>query len=271
MSIRDDVTLRGFVERLLGWSNEHAVELAIRSLEVAADRRATLVLCGAGDMVPTAYALHRRMIGADRPFVVCDPRRRNVLPSVRSPANLANSAIAFEAARGGSLCVRASRPPPTFPLLVARLRTTDDVSFVVCAHERDIEHPFLVRPAPIHLPPLADRAAELDRVIAEYAADAIAELGALGAGFTAADHAWVRQHAAASLAEIEKATLRLVALRTSRNTTNAAARLGMAPVSLGRWIARRKLPPMMRLVQSEPCESIESTMALATGSNMVHR
>lgn len=271
MSIRDDVTLRGFVERLLGWSNKHAVELAIRSLEVAADRRATLVLCGAGDMVPIAYALHRRTLGADRPFVVCDPRRRNVLPSVRSPANLANSAIAFEAARGGSLCVRASRPPPIFPSLVARLRTTDDVSFVVCAHERDVEHPFLVRPAPIHLPPLARRAAELDRVIAEYTADAIAELGAPGTGFTAADHAWVREHATESLAEVEKATLRLVALRMSRNRSNAAARLGMAPVSLIRWIGRRKLPPMILPDQSEPCAPIESTMTRVTGGNMAHR
>ena len=46
------------------------------------------------------------------------------------------------------------------------------------------------------------------------------------------------------LAEIEKATLRLVAIRSSRNVSAAAARLGMAPVSLSRWIGRRTLPPM---------------------------
>jgi len=90
------------------------------------------------------------------------------------------------------------------------------------------------------VPPLAGCAAELDRVIAEYAADAVAQFGAERTGFPATDHAWVRRHAATSLAEIEKATLRLVAIRTSRSVSGAAARLGMAPVSLCRWLGRRK-------------------------------
>lgn len=42
---------------------------------------------------------------------------------------------------------------------------------------------------------------------------------------------------AMSLSEIEKAALRLVALRSSANMSNAAGRLGMAPVSLARWAA----------------------------------
>jgi transcriptional regulator with GAF, ATPase, and Fis domain len=100
--------------------------------------------------------------------------------------------------------------------------------------------------APIQVPPLASREAELDRIIAEYAEDAIAELGTRRTGFLAIDRAWVREHAASSLPEIEKATLRLVAIRESRNLSNAAARLGMAPVSLSRWIGRRSLPmPVM--------------------------
>ena len=49
-------------------------------------------------------------------------------------------------------------------------------------------------------------------------------------------------HAAPSLPNIEKGTLRLVAIPESRNLSSAAARLGMAPVSLSRWIGRRKLP-----------------------------
>ena len=56
------------------------------------------------------------------------------------------------------------------------------------------------------------------------------------------DNAWVRQHASASLAEIEKATLRLIALRASRTLSAAAERLGMAPVSLSRWMERRRPP-----------------------------
>jgi hypothetical protein len=258
--------LRAFLARMLGWSDERAVELALRSLALALDHRATLVLCGQVDLVPIAWALHRRTLGADRPFVVCDSRRGDRSASVRSPANRGTGVAAVTAAAGGSLCVRARRLPRDFPALAAQLRANDDVLFIVCT-EHDDAIPLLVRPAPIHVPPLAGRAGELDRVIAEYAADAIAELGAPLAAFTAADHAWVRQHAAASLAEVEKATLRLVALRTSRNMSHAAARLRMAPVSLIRWIGRRKLPPMMLPDQSEPCMPIESTTAPGAASN----
>jgi len=44
----------------------------------------------------------------------------------------------------------------------------------------------------------------------------------------------------------EKATRRLVALRMSEDLRRAAEILGMAPVSLQRWIGRRKLPPVLR-------------------------
>ena len=123
--------------------------------------------------------------------------------------------------------------------LAARLRSADDVLYVLCTgHLADAHVPFIL-PAPIVVPPLASRAHELDRIIAEYAADAIAELVAPSASFTADDHAWVRDHAAGSLAEIEAATLRLVTLRTSRNVSHAAERLGMRRMSLFKWLARR--------------------------------
>jgi hypothetical protein len=249
MPISDDAALRGFVERLLGWSNERAVELAHRSVELAANHRAALVLCGTGDMVPIARALHRRAFGAERPFVVCDPRRGNTPASVRSPANRTSGLAALQVAAGGSLCMRARRVPRDFPALDAQLQATDDVLFIVCTKPDDAI-PLLVRPAPIHVPPLAGRAAELDQVIAEYAADAIAELGAPPGAFTKRAHAWVRQHATTSLAEVAKATLRLVALRTSRK---AAARLGMAPVSLSRWVDRRGLRRVLAADGRSPC------------------
>jgi hypothetical protein len=69
--------------------------------------------------------------------------------------------------------------------------------------------------------------------------------GASPTSFTDADHRWVRQHAASSLAEIEKVTLRIVALRASCNLSQAAGRLEMAPVSLTRWIDRRTLRPVV--------------------------
>jgi hypothetical protein len=231
--------LRAFLARMLGWSNERAVELALRSLALAVDHRATLVLCGEGDMVPIAWALHRRTLGPDSPFIVCDPRRGTKAASVRSPESRASGVAAFEAAIGGSLCMRMRRLPDDFPVLVARLRDADDVLCTVCAGQLAGPHPPLILPAPLAVPPLAGRSAELDRIIAEYAGDATAELAAPPSSFTADDHAWVRDQAAASLAEIEKATLRLVTLRTSRSLSHAAAQLGMAAVSLSRWLDRK--------------------------------
>jgi hypothetical protein len=134
------------------------------------------------------------------------------------------------------------RLPDDFPALVARLRSADDVLCVLCTVQlADAYLPFILA-APLAVPPLAERSAELDRIIAEYAADAIAELAARRRASPPTITSWVRDHAAGSLAEIEAATLRLVAFYTSRNLSHAAARLGMAPVSLSRWLGRRELP-----------------------------
>jgi hypothetical protein len=144
--------------------------------------------------------------------------------------------------------------------VVARLRSTDDVQLIVCADARFDVHPFLALPVPIRVPSLTVRTDELPRIIDEYAVDAIAELRALRPGFTAADRQWVLANAPLTLAAIEKATLRLVAIRASRNMSDAAERLGMAPVSLSRWIERRKLPPMDE-------ESLEPTMFPLAGAS----
>jgi len=234
--------LRRFLARLLGWTNERAVDHALHSIDLAVAHRAQLVISGAGDLVPIAYALHRRMLGPESPFIVCDPRRGNTPASVRAPANRESGVAALSAAAGGSLCVRRSRLPGDFSSVVPRLRSSDDVQYIVCWRGNDDAHPLLVAPAPIHVPSTKDRASELPRVVDEYAHEAIATLWARDTCFTDHDRAWVLEHAASSLSEIEKATLRLVALRTCANMSTAAARLGMAPVSLSRWIGRRQLP-----------------------------
>ena len=193
--------LRPFLARVLGWSEERRVELALNSIDLALDHRATLVLCGEGDMVPIAQALHRRTLGPDKPFIICDSRRLRSTATVRSPASRTSGVAAFEAAIGGSLCLRMPRLPEDFPALVSRLRGADDVLCVLCIGQLAKPHPALILPAPLAVPPLTRRSAELDRIIAEYADDAIAELGAPAASFTIDDHAWVRKHAARSLAE----------------------------------------------------------------------
>lgn len=234
-------TLRGFLARLVGWNHERTLELAVRSLRLAAEHQAALVLCGEGDLVPIAWALHRRTLGADKPFIVCDPRRGTRQASRRSPASRGSGVAAFQAAVGGSLCVRAGWLPYDSVFLAGHLRGSDDVMFIVCT-DQDITIPLAMRPASIHLLPLSCRGMDLRRIVAEYAADAIAALGAPASSFTEADRRWVCRHAATSFDEIEQATLRLVALRTSANVSMAAARLRMRPVSLMRWIGRRKLP-----------------------------
>lgn len=237
------IALRNFLARLVGYGNDRVetVDFALRSVRIAAARRAALVLCGDGDLVPTAWSIHRHARGADRPFVVCDPRRRAGKASVRSPANHSTGMSALAEAAGGTICVRRERLPRDFPQVVdAVLAPHAQVQLIVCGDTPEDADRY--RAIPIVIPPLADREGELDRIIREYAQDAVSELGVARPGFLSVDHEWIREHSAKTLPEIEKGTLRLVALRASRNFNGAAARLGMAAVSLTRWIGRRRLP-----------------------------
>src|SRR5215470_483831 len=143
--------LRGYLGRLLGWTNTRAIDSALQSIDLAREHRAQLVLCGHGDLVPLAYGLHRRALGADAPFIVCDPRRGNTPATVRAPANYVDVAAAFKAASGGSLCVRFRRRPPDFASLIARLRDSDDVQYICL--DGDLSQ-WLVRPGPIEITPL---------------------------------------------------------------------------------------------------------------------
>lgn len=236
------VALRGYLARLLGWRGDRTeiVDHALRAIRLAVTRRAALVLCGEGDLVPTAQSIHRRALGDERPFIVCDPRRRRAEATVRSAENFASGLQGLAAAQGGTLCVRGRRLPRDFAKLLVALRDPDArAQLVVCARSPADCAPYLA--VPIQIPSLEGRELELDRIIAEYAEDAVSELGAPRGCFQAADREWIRTNAAGSLPEIEKATLRIVALRDSRNLSNAAARLGMAPVSLSRWIGRRDM------------------------------
>jgi Inner membrane component of T3SS, cytoplasmic domain len=237
------IALRRFCARMLGWGPgaEVQVDRALRAIRHSMTGRAALVLRGDGDLVPLAQALHRRMHTTERPFVVCDPRRRSGRASVRAPGNDPAVSTARIAAAGGALCVRAERPPVEIAQLWAKIcESRADTQLIVCAKRSTT----LSVPGPaIDIPPLSARVPELPRIITEYAADAIASLGAPAASFRADDHHWVHAKAARSLAEIDAGTRRLISLRSSANLSIAAARLGMALVSLSRWIARRGLPP----------------------------
>jgi hypothetical protein len=237
------IALHGFLARMLGFASgqRDAVDHALRSIRMAAMRRAELTLTGDVDLVPIAHALHRHTLGADRPFIVCDPRRRDTEESVRTASNQPSGLAGLQAATGGSLCVHRARLPPDFATVLDRLCEPDTrVQLFVCSQGRRACEPSLV--VPIHVPQLCDRRPELPRIVDEYALDAATALGAPPVLFTSDDRAWVLKHAASSLPEIEKATLRLTACKVSGSLNEAAARLGMAAVSLTRWL-RRRAPP----------------------------
>lgn len=236
---------RAFLSRILGRAAEQAttVEAALRSLRLAATHRKEIVLCGSDDMVALARSLHRRFLGPDRPFVVCDPSRESLgEENVRSAASYATGLEALEAARGGSVCVKNSPRPPDFD----RLRTAmldPDVRAQLFICIRKAKEACTFDTTAIVVPPLKKRNAELREVIQEYAVDAMTELEVPITSFKKADVDWVLANESDQLANVEKATRRLVALRISDgNMSRAAALLGMARMSLRKWIRKRRLP-----------------------------
>jgi Inner membrane component of T3SS, cytoplasmic domain len=237
------VALRCYLARILGWASDrtHAVDLALRAVRSAVTRRTALVVCAESNPVSIAIAVHRIAVGRERPFVTCDPRRTSTTETVRWAQNCAASQDALTAASGGTLCVWSSRLPSDFAAVRARLHEPGASTMLAVCANKPIEGDALMA-APITVLPLRDRSNELSRIVDEYADDAIAELAASGASFTNAEREWVVTHAASTLNEIETATLRLVALREFANVNRAATRLGMAHVSLARWIERRKVP-----------------------------
>jgi hypothetical protein len=238
------LALRALLARLIGWTSDRVrdIDLALRSIRTAAMHQTALVLCGEDDLVMLARALHRHTLGADRPFILCDRRRQRSAENVRAAENYQRGMEALHAARQGSLCIWNTRPPRDFADVKIALQDPDTrVQLIVCARQHTEAEAFGA--APITIPPLRRRAGELSRIIEDYARDATAELGLPRASFPRGDRDWIREHAASSLAEIEKATLRLCAIREAGGNMNrAAARLGMGRWSLSKWVGRRKLP-----------------------------
>jgi hypothetical protein len=237
------IELRSVVARLLGWAADKmaTVDFALRAIRLAATRRLPLVLCGPGDLVLIAQAIHRHALGDSKPFVVCDPRRREGEASVRSAGNIETGLAALRRAVGGSLCVWSRRLPSDFKEVRVALRDpATRVQLIVCAESWRHSKPYHVEP--IMVPPLQSRPQEIMRIIDEYAEEAAAALSAT-VMMSTADREWILRHSASSVSEIEKGTRRLLAIRQHDDNTTAAARsLGMAPISLSRWIGRRALP-----------------------------
>ena len=236
------IELRSFIARLLGWTADKMpmVDFALRSIRLAATGRLPLVLCGPGDLISVAHAIHRHTIGITKPFVVCDRRRREGEASVRSAGNIKTGIAAMRGALGGSLCMWSRRLPHDFAEVRLALRDPKTrVQLIVCAESRRTK-PYHVEP--IVIPALSRRPQEITRIIDECAHEVAATVSAT-VHLTAADRDWILRNSASSISEIEKGTRRLLAIRNHDDNTAAAARsLGMAPISLARWIGRRALP-----------------------------
>lgn len=220
------VALRVVLAQLLGWTLDRALELdlAMRSVRLAALHRDPLLLCGReGDTTSAAHLLHQHTVGTDRPFVV--------YTGAGSPF------AALRAAATGTLCIRAGEPVRR--LTSALQRPGANTQIMIAS---DSPRSVLLR-APIVLPRLRTRAARLDRCIDTYLTRACSDLG----GETSpADRRWIRRHDGQTLGRIELAARRLVALRNSGGSiTRAATMLGVAHSALSEWVARRHpLPPL---------------------------
>jgi len=230
--------LRGYLERLLGWDDAPAVEHALHTVDLAAAHQAVLVLRGDSDLVPVARGLHRCVMGDERPFVLCDPRRCDS-DAGASLESHKTAMAALGAATGGSVCMRSKRLPRDFKELATVLRAPGAPFQLILCGLRLPDRMELVL-APISIPALSTRQHELDRIIEEYAHDAALALRT-SSRFTAADRDWVRRHAATSLSEIEKGAWRKLALREAGNIVGAAKLLGIGHTSLGEWFDRRRV------------------------------
>jgi hypothetical protein len=223
--------LHDLLRRWLGWSASclGEVDRALLAVREMANLRAALILRGEGDLFGVARRLHRLALG-DRPFVTLDSGQ--------------NSLQGLDRATNGMLCVDARKLPRDIRLVFANLRTPDTrVRLVACADcpasAAEIAT-MITRIVTISIPPIADRADEIVRLLEAYGLDAVNEFGAHVLGFRPRDYEWARTGRFEDLHEIEDAARRLVVLR-NYGVTKGAERLKLTHGALSRWAHRRKL------------------------------
>jgi hypothetical protein len=242
------LALRSVLARMLGWSagRVHAVDQALRMIRLAAVRRTTLVLCGDHDLVPLAEQLHRLTLTAARPFVLCNPSRRTSKTAENPTRCVTSGRAAVAEAPGGTVCLLHKHLPADLDDTLEALRDARcQTQLVVCAaHVHDVE-PFAT--SPIVVPPLASRKAEIDRVIMEYATEAAGVMGISERWLSPSERVWIRDHAGDSLPEIQKATLRLAAIRQAGSSSAGAIKVGISHTAMLKWLRNHKYPDLALL------------------------
>lgn len=242
------VRIRQLLARWIGWDNDRRgqIDRTLRAVRWFIAGRSPLLVVGEGDVVAIAHNLHREALGDEAPFLLSDPRRRSPVATARHVENFASSVTGFRAAEGGTLCIWAPRLPHDFNAMrLQRENAASRTRLMLCA--RTVDQLGLVSGGVLELPPVSSRAGELARVVHEYADDAIKRFGAATSSFTAQDFRWVMDRRPDSMAEVERATLRRVALREFGGVTAAAEKLGLTHGAFSRWLARRvRSAPMVR-------------------------
>lgn len=224
--------LHALVARLIGWSTACRVDVdrALQSLRRAAHLHASLILCGEGDLAPLAHRLHRETLGAHRPFVAAGPGD----PALRQLAR----------AGDGTLCISTAALPGDLAGAIAALRTSTSLArLVICAQAAADASSLCALAGPtawIALPPLAARADELPRLLAEVAAEAAAELARPFAPLRTGDLELLASLPFDGLADLHDAARRLTVLRIL-GVSAGAAHLGINHGALSRWARRRGL------------------------------
>ncbi|NVB81218.1 MAG: FHA domain-containing protein [Kofleriaceae bacterium] len=216
------VELRAFMERIIGWEDARRadVDRALRSIRDTASRGTVLVLCGAGDLAPTARRIHELAFGAARPFVAA-------AKTVEDPA------------AGGTLFLSTAARPRD--IVTAQASTWRVVLGAPARADAADLLAHLERTVVIDLPAIATRQGERERLIAAYAQDAVRALGAPHTGFKDHDPHWLADIELASLEAIEELARRLVAVR-NWGVTHGAKKLEISQQALAGWLRRRKIP-----------------------------
>ncbi len=241
------IVLRNMVCRMIGWSAEHAeaVDLAMRGIRFAAMRRAPLVLHG-HDLVPLAQELHRLTLTAARPFVLVSPRHRTGDTPERPAESVGSGVAAVAAAAGGTVCLLHRNLPSDLDEMLEELRRPEcQTQLVTCtASIRDAE---LFAAAPVIIPPLASRKAEIDQIIQEYAAEAGAAMDIGERWLSQSERAWIRDRAGDTLPEVQKATFRLAAIRKAGSISAGALLAGISHTAMLKWLRAHKYPHLALL------------------------
>jgi len=237
------IELRSALARMLGWSASAAepIDLALRAIRFAAQRRTTLVLCGA-DLVSLAKELHRLTLTVARPFVLCNPLRRTSQTKSNPTRCTSKGVAALEAAVGGTVCLTTEHLPSDLRDLMQGLRRPEcQTQLVVCSDSAETVEAEVFNAMPIVVPPLASRKDEIERLIEDYARDAAGFLGLGDHWLSPAERTWIR-NAMHTLAKIQKATLRLAAIRKAGSMTRGAICLGISHNAMSKWLRNHKFP-----------------------------